>query len=137
MLDTVEQTAGALLPSPCAAGAAAHVPRGVDRSQRRALSMPLVRSQDDFKILQFERVDFWMEAGEKRVLCKVGYMALSERAFHDGVYLRQGPAFTLYRDEVERIASEKYDRGQITKHGSVVIMDYDLVPHLAGTARSS
>src|ERR1700731_1923986 len=99
--------------------------------------MALVRSQEDFRILQFERVDFWMEVGEKRVLCKVGYTALSERAIRDGLHLREGPAFKRYREEVERVASEKYDRGEITKHGSIVIADHDLVPSLAATTRAS
>jgi Protein of unknown function (DUF1488) len=95
--------------------------------------MPLVRSQEDFEILQFERVHFWMEVGAKRVLCKVSHVALSERAIRDGLNLEEGPAFKRYRDEIERVASQKYDLGKIGKNGSIVITDYDLVPHLAGT----
>jgi hypothetical protein len=98
--------------------------------------MPLVRSEEDFETLQFERVRFWMQSGAKKILCNVSYMALSERAIRDGLHLREGPAFKRYRDEVERAASKKYDRGEIAKNGSILVTDRDLVPSLAETKRA-
>ena len=60
-----------------------------------------------------------MRDGTKEVPCRVSLKALSDRGAVTG--LNEAGVFEIYRDEIERAASAKYDRGQISPDGRVYV----------------
>jgi hypothetical protein len=76
--------------------------------------MPLVRKSD--RILTTMRgVKFLMTAGAAEVACRADRDLLRNRyGSHDRE--SDAAAFLLNRDEIERVASEKYDAGMIEPH---------------------
>ncbi|MCP3390713.1 DUF1488 domain-containing protein [Bradyrhizobium sp. CCGB12] len=74
---------------------------------------------------ELSQILFVMLDGDKRVLCKVESGALTDRAIADGADENDLHAtFQRHRDAIEAIASQNYDKGQI----SPTVSTYQLTP---------
>lgn len=74
--------------------------------------MPLTREREVYSPNRFDAVCFWMRDSddvERSVLCKVSYEALRDRASQER---DTNKTFEQHRDQIEAIASRKYDAGQ-------------------------
>jgi hypothetical protein len=77
--------------------------------------MPLTRASEVYLPNRFNAVNFWMRHSdnvEGNILCKVSYEALRDLADNDGAGWDTNKTFEAHRDQIEVIASAKYDRGQ-------------------------
>jgi Protein of unknown function (DUF1488) len=76
--------------------------------------MPLTPDPSrEFVVSQFDPVKFAMFHGKKRVLCSASWESLQDRAALDGTNQADvGGTFQRHRSEIERIASQHYDRGE-------------------------
>jgi hypothetical protein len=83
--------------------------------------MPLKRAKVDFLNTGPLGIGFLMRDGTKEVPCMVSFEALGKRAAATG--LDEARAFEIYRDEIERAASAKYDRRQVGPDGRVYVTD--------------
>jgi Protein of unknown function (DUF1488) len=90
--------------------------------------MPLTRLNDEAFADQLEGVCFGMMTDKgATVQCFVSHATLTDKARPSG----QGgmlEAFHKYRNEVEEIASAKYDAGNIEIDGRVTVSSHDLHP---------
>jgi hypothetical protein len=57
-------------------------------------------------------VRFAMFDGDKRVVCRVSYEALTDRASIDRITETPHETFMRFRDRIEQIASSNYDQGE-------------------------
>jgi len=77
--------------------------------------MPL--TPDPSKAIEIDRfvaVRFAMFDGEKRVVCRVRWKGLQDRAALDQTDQRDvRGTFEKYRAEIEKVASDHYDRGAL------------------------
>jgi hypothetical protein len=85
--------------------------------------MPLERLNDQYGRAGLEGVRFVMRDGAKEVLCRVSLEALSDRGHTTG--LNVAGVFESCRDEIEQVASAKYDRGQVDFAGGIYITSAD------------
>ena len=79
--------------------------------------MPLTRASEMYFPNRFNAVNFWMRHSdnvEGNVLCKVSYEALRDLADNDGSGWDTNKTFEAHRNQIEGIASAKYDRGQLS-----------------------
>ena len=81
--------------------------------------MPLERAKIEFLGTGLHGIGFLMRDGTKEVPCRVSLEALSGRG--DVTGLNEAGVFEVYRDEIERAASAKYDCGQISPDGRVYV----------------
>ena len=77
--------------------------------------MPL--TPDPSKAIEIDRfvaVRFAMFDGKKRVVCRVSWAALQDRAALDKTDQSDvGGTFQKHRAEIEKVASDHYDRGEL------------------------
>jgi hypothetical protein len=93
--------------------------------------MPLVRDSNVSDLeksigARFIMVD--VEDRAKKVICRVTYEALQDRATLDGYVDDWMRAWREHRKTIERIASLNYDRGQFNANGEVVVDTGQLTP---------
>lgn len=89
--------------------------------------MPLERSKDQYTGPGLEGVRFMMRDGTKEVRCRVSLEALADRGNATG--LNAAGVFESCRDEIEQVASAKYDRGQLDYAGGVYLTSVEFPPH--------
>lgn len=77
---------------------------------------------DDSNLLL--RVRFAMFDGEKRVICRASYEALTDRANADRESETTRETFMRHRDRIEQIASANYDDGEALP----VVKSHQLTP---------
>ena len=87
--------------------------------------MPLQRADDAYSPERFSGVQFPMTDGKNRIVFRVSYEALQDRASADG----NGETdfvdtFLKHRSQIEQIASEKYDAGDTER----LVTTADLTP---------
>jgi hypothetical protein len=93
--------------------------------------MPLLTTDEPGRYdFSSDNVYFWMVAGTRRVLCAVSFDALllldPEAA--------QGPrswgrrVFDVYREQIERVASVKYDERERETDGTILVRMQNLRP---------
>jgi transcriptional regulator with XRE-family HTH domain len=86
----------------------------------------LVFLDEEFKADIEDRINFWGQDGEKRVLCRISREALEDH-FSDRDRLRPVAAFKKYRKEIEVVARRKYLLDQREPDGTVLIRTNDMV----------
>jgi hypothetical protein len=76
--------------------------------------MPLTPDPSkQFEIERFVGVEFAMFDGKKRVVCRVSWAALQDRAALDKTDQSDvGGTFQKHRAEIEKVASTHYDSGE-------------------------
>ena len=89
--------------------------------------MPLTRLNDSAFDAQLEGVYFGMWNGSTPVRCFVSHEALTDKTQGSG-QAESLDVFHEYRSEIENLASAKYDAGNITNDGLVVVDSPDLNP---------
>jgi hypothetical protein len=77
---------------------------------------------DDHNLLMGVR--FAMFDGDQRIICRVSYEALTDRAGVDEAKETTRETFMRYRDRIERIASANYDNGE----NPPVVKSHQLTP---------
>ena len=89
--------------------------------------MPLTRLNDSAFDAQLEGVYFGMWNGRRPVRCFVTHEALTDKAQGSG-QAESLDVFHEYRNEIENLASAKYDAEKIQSDGLVVVDSPDLNP---------
>jgi transcriptional regulator with XRE-family HTH domain len=84
----------------------------------------LIFTDQDFKS-DGDRVAFWGQDGEKRVLCRISREALEDH-FSDKDQLRPEAAFKKHRKQIEALARRKYSLDQHEPDGTVLIRNNDV-----------
>jgi transcriptional regulator with XRE-family HTH domain len=85
----------------------------------------LIFPDETFKYDIDERIAFWGQDGEKRVLCRISREALDDH-FSDRDRLRPEAAFKKYRKDIESFARRKYLLGRLEPDGTVLIRNDDI-----------
>ncbi len=79
---------------------------------------------ENFKA-EFERITFWGQEEDKRILFRISREAL-EDFFSDRDQLRPEAAFKKYRKQIESIARRKYLGNEEEPDGTVLIRGQDI-----------
>jgi hypothetical protein len=91
--------------------------------------MPLTRLNDKAYAASLAGVAFDMTDGSRTVSCMVTYPALQDKL--PGLAIaRCVEAFAANRDDIEAIASAKFDAGRLENDGRIRVTTRDLNPHL-------
>ena len=94
--------------------------------------MPLTRLNDKAFAASLAGVAFDMTDGSRTVNCIVMYPALQDK-FHGLTIVGCIEAFQATRDDIETIASAKFDAGNVERDGRIRVTTRDLNPHLFST----
>ena len=94
--------------------------------------MPLTRLNDKAFAASLAGVAFDMTDGSRTVNCMVTYPALQDK-FPGLAIARCVEAFVANRDDIEAIASAKFDAGSLEHDGRIRVTTRDLNPHLFST----
>jgi transcriptional regulator with XRE-family HTH domain len=84
-------------------------------TDKRTLVFPDDRFKDEM-----ERISFWGQDGEKKILCRISREALDDH-FSDRDRLRPEAAFKKYRHDIEALARRKYALDQLEPDGTILI----------------
>jgi hypothetical protein len=85
--------------------------------------MPLKRAKVAILGAGLDGIRFLMRDGQKEVPCRVSLEALNYRGL--ATRMDEAAVFEAYRDEIEQLASDKYDRGHIGFDGGVYLTSSD------------
>jgi uncharacterized protein DUF1488 len=91
--------------------------------------MPLARLNDKAFAAALAGVAFDMTDGSRTVNCMVTYPALQDK-FPGLTVARRVEAFAANRDDIEAIASTKFDAGSLERDGRIRVTTRDLNPQL-------
>jgi transcriptional regulator with XRE-family HTH domain len=86
----------------------------------------VVFPNETFKADFEDRINFWGQEGDKRILFRISHTALEDH-FSDREQLGHEGAFKKYRRQIESIARKKYLGNEIETDGSVLIRTDDVV----------
>lgn len=90
-------------------------------TDRREVTFP----DENFKKDIEDRINFWGQEGDKRILMRITREAL-EDYFSDRARLNEEEAFRKYRKRIEVLARQKYLLGQLEPDGTVMIRGSDV-----------
>lgn len=88
-------------------------------------SRTVVFPDEGFKADFDDRINFWGQEGEKRILFRISREALDDY-FSDRDQLRPEAAFKKYRKQIESIARRKYLSNESEPDGTVLIRGEDI-----------
>jgi hypothetical protein len=96
--------------------------------------MPLTRLNDKSLAATVAGVAFDMTDGSRTVNCMVTYSALQDK-FPGITIAGCVEAFSANRDEIEALASAKFDTSGVESDGRIRVTTRDVNPHLFSTAQ--